>query len=151
MQSYFESDKTLFFLPDKNVNIFFVFLHPSFNLGFKASKESEAARYAVEVARERYRDLDHTVARESEIAAEKLQLAYKHYNSTRIQTKIAQRSYELARRQYQNGTLSSNRLLEIEINLREAEATAAAAKVGFFIAQSVYFYTVGDERLGKGI
>ena len=123
----------------------------SLNLGMKTARSTESARYELEAARFRMQDVDETINREVEVAAENLRLAYSQYASARDQYRITKDNYRLARSQRESGALSANRLLEIEAALTEAEALALAAKVDFYVAQSSYYYATGDDKLGEGI
>ena len=126
-------------------------LNWSLNLGLGNARRTASARAELEAARFRLQDLSESINREAEIAAENLRLAFTRYVSTRDQLEITRDNYRLARSQHENGILSANRLLEIEAALTEVEALALAAKVDFYIVQSSYYYTTGDENLGKGI
>jgi len=47
--------------------------------------------------------------------------------------------------------MSSNRLLELETTLTQAESSLATAVADYYIAESGYLYAIGSENLGKGI
>ena len=103
------------------------------------------------VAQRRYDNVAETITRESDLAYEQLKLAHQRYQSAATEWRLAGANYELAREQHRNGALTSNRLLEIEAALTQAEASLAAFKVDFYIAQSAYYFALADERLGKGL
>jgi len=123
----------------------------SFNLGGSAMSRNRAASFDLEAARRHHDDVAESLSRESDLAYEQLRLAHEQYLTSHTEHRIASANYAFARVQYQNGALTSNRLLEIEAALSQAEASLAAAGVDFYIAQSAYYYAIADEKLGKGI
>lgn len=123
----------------------------SLNLGGSTTAKRSAAVYDRDAAQRRYDKVAETVARETDLAYEQLKLAHQRYQSTATEWQLAGANYKLAREQHRNGALTSNRLLEIEAALTQAEASLAACKVDFYIAQSAYYYALADERLGKGL
>jgi len=123
----------------------------SFNLGSKAKKRKASAWYELDAARFRHDLVIETISREIELAFEQMRLAHEKYLSSRLEFQLTSENYKLALAQHQSGALSSNRLLEIEATLSQAQSALAAAKVDFYMAQSAYYHTIGDEKLGKGI
>ena len=126
-------------------------LNWSFNLGLQTKSKTSAARYDLEASRHQRDDLAESFNREADLAAQQLGLAYTRYESARREFQITSRNYELARVQHHNGVLSSNRLLEVQTALTQAESSLAAAKVDFYLAQSAYWFACGSDNLGKGI
>jgi len=123
----------------------------SFNLGLKTTSKTRMAGYDLEAARRQRDDIAETLFREVDLALEQLGLAHSRYLSARREFEITSRNYQLARSRHHNGVLSSNRLLEIETALAQAESSLAAAKVDYYIAQSAYWYAFGSDQLGKGL
>ncbi|MEW5795030.1 MAG: TolC family protein [Candidatus Zixiibacteriota bacterium] len=123
----------------------------SLNLGGGTSSKKAAASFELDAARRRHDNTAESISRETELAYEQLRLAHRRYFSSRTEWDVAAANYDLAQQQHQNGALSSNRLLEIEAVLSHAEASLAAARVDFYIAQSAYYFALADERLGKGL
>jgi outer membrane protein len=123
----------------------------SFNLGGSTMSKNSVAAYDLTAAQRRYDHVAETIARETDLAYEQLKLALQRYRSARIEWQLAGANFQLAREQHSNGVLTSNRLLEIEAALTLAEASLAAAKADFYIAQSAYFFALADVRLGKGL
>jgi outer membrane protein len=123
----------------------------SFNLGGSTLSKKSAAIFDRDAAQRRYDDVAETIARESDLAYEQLKLAHQRYQSAATEWRLAGANYNLAREQHRNGALTSNRLLDIEAALTQAEASLAACKVDFYIAQSAYYFALADERLGKGL
>jgi outer membrane protein len=123
----------------------------SLNLGGRTSSRKKATSYELDAARRHYDDVAESIARESDLAFEQLRLAHAKYFSAQEEWQVAGADFDLARQQHQNGALTSNRLLEIEATLSQAEASLAAARLDFYIAQSAYYFSIADEKLGKGL
>jgi outer membrane protein TolC len=123
----------------------------SFNLGGSTMSKKSAVTYERDAAQRRYDNVAETIARETDLAYEQLKLAHQRYQSGTTEWQLAGANYELASEQHRNGVLTSNRLLEIEAVLTQAEASLAACKVDFYIAQSAYYFALADERLRKGL
>jgi len=123
----------------------------SLNLGGGVVSRKKAASFDLEAARRHHNNVAESLTRESDLAYERLRLAHEQFLTSRTEHQIASANYAFARVQYHNGALTSNRLLEIEAALSQAEASLAAARVDFHVAQSAYYYAVADAKLGKGI
>jgi outer membrane protein len=118
--------------------------------GGNAAKRNSAA-HTLDAARHQYDQLAETLDRDASLAFEQWKLSLRRISSARTERDIAGENYRLAQMRHDHGSLPSYRLLEIEQALTEVEARLAAAQVDFYIAQSIYFYAVGDERLRKGL
>ena len=105
----------------------------------------------MESARQQHYQLSETLEREARLAFEQWQLSLSNFTTAQDERNIARDNFRLAQAQHDNGSIISNRLLEIENSLTEAEARLAATRVDFYVAQSIYFYTVSDDRLRKGL
>jgi len=123
----------------------------SLNLGGGSKAKRNSAVHMLEAARWQYDQLSETLDREARLAFEQWQLSLTHFATAHTERDIGRENFRLAQAQHENGSIASNRLLEIEKSLAEAEARLAAARVDFYIAQSIYFYAVGDDRLRKGL
>jgi len=123
----------------------------SFNLGGSTRSKKSAATYERDASQRRCDNVAETIERETDLAYEQFKLAHQRYQSAATEWQLAGANYDLAREQHKNGALTSNRLLEIEAALTQAEASLAACKVDFYIAQSAYYFALADERLGKGL
>ena len=126
-------------------------LNWSFNLGGGSKAKRNSAAHALEAARRQHDQVSETIDREMMLAWEQCLLSIDRFVSSTEERNIAGDNFRLAQAKHDNGSLASNRLLEIENSLAEAEARLAAARVDFYIAQSIYFYTVGDMQLRKGL
>jgi len=123
----------------------------SLNLGGRTASRKKATVHSLDAARRHYDDVVESITRETDLAFEQLRLAHTRYFSALDEWRIAGADFELARQQHQNGALTSNRLLEIEASLSQSEASLAAAKLDFYIAQSAYYFAVANDNLGKGL
>jgi outer membrane protein len=123
----------------------------SFNLGGRTSSRKKSTLHDLEAARRHYDDVAESVTREADLAFEQLRLAHTKYYSALDEWRVAGADFDFARAQHLNGALTSNRLLEIEASLSQAEASLAASKLDFYIAQSAYYFSMADENLGKGL
>ena len=88
---------------------------------------------------------------QARVALENLRLTYQRYQTSLVNFKIASDNYRLAHEKYAQGVLPSNRLLEIEASLSEAEATLASTQVDFYIVASQYYYIIGSDKLEEGL
>ena len=123
----------------------------SLNLGGGNTAKRNSAAHTLESAHQQHDQLSETLKRESRLAFEQWQLSLSNFTTAQDERNIARDNFRLAQAQHDNGSIISNRLLEIENSLAEAEARLAAARVDYYIAQSIYFYTVSDDRLRKGL
>jgi outer membrane protein TolC len=123
----------------------------SFNVGRKERFEAQRAEYSYHAAQ---RERDETVERlerEKQLALESLGLAYQKYETAQYTYEIASDNYRLAVQKHRRGAMSSNHLLQVETSLSEAEAVLAAALVDYYIAQSAHYFSIGSEKLRKGL
>ena len=126
-------------------------LNWSLNLGFSDAKrvKAAAARYrSGEMEQDRIAE---QLDREANLAYESLSLAYRKYTTAHERRQIASDNYRLARQRQKEGTIPTNRLLEIEKSLTQAEAAVAASLADFYIARAGYYYAIGSDKLEKGI
>jgi len=123
----------------------------SLNLGGAQAARKNSATHSQEAAMWRFYQLSDALHSEANLAFEQWQLSCNHFVTVLDERDIGRENFRLAKAQHDNGSIASNRLLEIENSLAEAEARLAAARVDFYITQSIYFYAVGDERLRKGL
>ncbi|MBU8933689.1 MAG: TolC family protein [candidate division Zixibacteria bacterium] len=122
----------------------------SFNLGRQTTHESQRAKWHLRSAQREHDRVAEELDREVLLARQKLLLAYERWVTTKSQNRVASDSYRLARAGHREGALSSNRLLEIEASLTEAESSEAAAQVDFHIAQAAHYYALGSDKLKRG-
>jgi outer membrane protein TolC len=123
----------------------------SLNLGFSDKKRVDAAdaRYrSGQMERDRIAE---QLDREANLAYEKLSLAYRKYTTALERQRIASDNYRLARQRQKEGTIPTNRLLEIEKSLTQAESALAASLADFYIARASYYYATGSGELERGL
>jgi outer membrane protein len=123
----------------------------SFNLGRKTGAKRAAAGMALEAAQFNHEQLTERVTKETRLAYEQLRLAHEQYLRARAEQRLAETSFRLAQDRHREGVMSSNRLLELETTLTQAESSLATAVADYYIAESGYLYAIGSENLGKGI
>ncbi len=122
----------------------------SFNIGGKTTYEVRKAKYDIQASQRIYDNINETLHREKYLAWEGLQLSYERYTTAVTIHTLAANHYQLAQQQYHQGTVSSNRLVEIETALTEAESQLAAALADYYIALRKYYFATGSELLRKG-
>jgi len=123
----------------------------SFNVGRKERFETQRTEYSYRATQ---RERDETVERldrEKQLALESLRLVYQKHETAQYTYEIASDNYRLAAQKHRRGAMSSNHLLQVEASLSEAEAALAAALVDYYIAQSAYYFSIGSEKLRKGL
>jgi len=123
----------------------------SFNLGNRTGSRARQAQANYTAAEHNRASVGEALDREARLARQQLQLAFDRSRTAEVRHEITSANYRLARGRHQAGALSSNRLVEIEASLNEAEAARAAARADYFVARAQYLYAVGSENLGKGI
>ncbi|NOY88615.1 MAG: TolC family protein [FCB group bacterium] len=126
-------------------------LNWSFNLGKKTFSKVSMAKFQLKTAQQNYNKIDEEYTRQANLTFEKLKLAFAQYQTALREYKITSANYRLARQKYLHGALSTNRLLEIETNLSEAEAALATTQVDFYMIQSQYYYVIGSKKLEEGL
>jgi len=125
-------------------------LNWSFNVGRKEYNEVQRAKHSSRAVRRERDEVAKRLKRETQLALENLRLAYQRYETAQQSHRISLDSYRLAIQKHRRGLLSSNRLLEIETDLREAEAALAVSLVDFYITESAYYYSIGSDKLKGG-
>ena len=122
----------------------------SFNLGSKTSRKVRAAKYYEDAVRDDRDQTRENLERDVRLTFEQLRLSYASYQNALEQDRIAGDDYRLAQQRYQNGDLATNRLLEIQASLANADASLAATQADFYAAQTSYFYALGSDKIRKG-
>ncbi len=126
-------------------------LNWSFNVGGKSVRKVAMARLQSRAAEDAYDAVHEQLDEQARVALENLRLTYQRYQTSLVNFKIASDNYRLAHEKYAQGVLPSNRLLEIEASLSEAEATLASTQVDFYIVASQYYYIIGSDKLEEGL
>jgi outer membrane protein TolC len=122
----------------------------SFNIGGKTVNRAASARHALEASLHVRDNVQEQLSREAELAVEQVKLAYERYTSAKDQYRIAGNNYRLAKQELLHGSMSTNRLLEIEAGLNAAQALLAGAGVDYQIALSQYYFAIGSNKLSEG-
>ncbi len=126
-------------------------LNWSFNIGGRTSHKVSMARFQSDAADNAYAQLHEQLDEQARVALESLRLTYQRYETALTNYRVASDNYRLAHDKYTQGVLPSNRLLEIEASLSEADATLASSQVDYYIVASQYYYVTGSEQLEKGL
>jgi outer membrane protein TolC len=122
----------------------------SFNIGGKTSSIIRRADYAREGFERAERDIRKTIAQEEHLAGAQVVLASRTYTTRTIAMQIAEDRYRLAQIQLHEGTLSTNRLVDIEESLTAAEAEKAFALAEYHLALTRYYYAIRSSNLESG-
>jgi outer membrane protein TolC len=125
-------------------------LNWSLNLGFKTGKNSASAKSQLLASEHEYDRVNEQLDRDARLSFESLRLAHEQYQISKQNRSIADDNYRLAQSQYRDGTLSSNRLLDIDAALTQAESSLAAARTNYHSAMSRYLYLIGSDKLKEG-
>ncbi|MBU0984873.1 MAG: TolC family protein, partial [candidate division Zixibacteria bacterium] len=120
-------------------------------LGGRTKSRTASARLELEAAGHHRDEVEESLNEQAKLAYQDLELAHYRFLSSRDETRIASRNYELASAAFAEGALSSNRLVEIEAVLSQAEAALAAAIIDFHVAGSSYLYAMGSAQLSEGL
>ncbi|HKK20896.1 MAG TPA: TolC family protein, partial [candidate division Zixibacteria bacterium] len=126
-------------------------LNWSFNIGGKTPHKVSMARLQAEAANHVYDQVHEQLDEQARVALENLKLTYQRYITANTNYRVASDNYRLAHDKYTQGVLPSNRLLEIDASLSEAEATLASTQVDYYIVASQYYYVTGSAQLEKGL
>lgn len=122
----------------------------SLNLGGKTSNKTRASKYALTAAQSERDQVRENLNRDLRLAHEQLKLAFQRYRNSQIQFRLSSDNFRLSQEKLRNGTMSANRLLEVEADLSAADSELAAALVDYYLARSAYLYIAGFEEMGKG-
>ncbi len=125
-------------------------LNWSFNFGGKQRRQTQQSMYLSRAAQHQYENTLEQLNQQKELAYEQLTLSYQKYVTAQQRYRLSSADYRLAVEKHRGGVLSSNRLLEIEAGLSEAEAATAATLVDYSVALSTYYFVVGSEQLKNG-
>lgn len=123
----------------------------SLNIGGKSFKSAASKRLLIDAAQQQQNQVAEQLSREAQLARERMNLALDQYMSAMRTYDLSNKNYALAQGMHGEGAISTNRLLEIETDLSRAEAAMTAAKSDFYITQSSWYYTIGSDKLQKGI
>lgn len=121
-----------------------------FNLGGKAFKNISSARYAASSAIAARDDLKETLVLQAKIFLDNLMLASDNFRISRIQYDIAQQQYRIGSEKQKAGTISLNRLLEMEADLTSIEQMYKVSKINYFLSETEYLYAIGSPRIYGG-
>ena len=122
----------------------------SFNIGNRTGHSVGAQRHRWQAAASERDRLAEQIDKQVRLSQENERLAWERYLIAQQRYRIGADSYRLATSRRKMGTLSTNRWLEIEAALREAESAKAAALADYYIARTTFYYAVGKNLLEEG-
>jgi len=123
----------------------------SFNLANRAGRSTGALAERSRAARWARKELEDELALQYERAVEQADYAFDTMNRVRLQRNLAQRKLALARERQRAGTLSTNRLLEMESEVYALHSLEVASMIRFYLAENDYLYAIGSKRILGGI
>lgn len=127
-----------------------IMLNWDFNLGGQTGKLINLAREQSRSAEIIYWETFENMIEVAESALENLMLANDIYLSSKKKYDIAKNKFRLAKEKREAGSLSSNRLLEIEAELSAAEQRYYASQLEFYIYESHFLYAIGSDKIYGG-
>ncbi len=122
-----------------------------FNVGGKTSRAVAAAQEVAGSARQSREALHESLVIQAAAARNNVVQAARVITSTAAEYDIAQRKFALAQGRQKEGTLSVNRLLEMETELTTAQQQYQAALVQFYLTRSDYLYAIGSPEIFGGL
>lgn len=123
----------------------------TFNLGGREFRRVSSARESAKSLEMAARDAEESFTIQSDIAFQNLEFAKKAHDVSRREFEIAELQYRKAKAKKEAGTISLNRLLEIESDYTGAEQTYQASIINYYLAETEYLYAIGSPRLYGGI
>jgi outer membrane protein len=121
------------------------------NLAGRSSLTTAAAAEKARAAKAAEKDLRDQLIRQYESALEQADYAFDTMKRAGRQSQLAHRKFALARQQQVAGTLSTNRLLEMEIEVSAFDRQEVASTIQFYLAENDYLYATGSKRVLGGI
>jgi len=126
-------------------------LNWEFNLGGRTVNSSRAARQSVHILESEKRELEEGLILQTNLARDRLMLAFRRFDISRTEYRLAQRKYHLAELKQEAGHLTLNRLLEMEAELTSAEQLYQASMISFYIARAEFLYSLGSPDIFGGL
>jgi outer membrane protein TolC len=123
----------------------------SFNLANRSGRATGALAERAGAARWARKELEDELTLRCERAIEQADYAFDTMNRVAWQRHLAQRKMALARERQRAGTLSTNRLLEMESEVYALQSLEAASMIRFYLAENDYLYATGSKRILGGI
>jgi outer membrane protein TolC len=96
-------------------------------------------------------DLQRELVLQARVARNNIDEAYRLYELSRGEFRVAADRYRLAEGKADAGALTVNRLVEIESEVSEAEQEFEAARLRYFLAVADYLYAIGSESLREAM
>ena len=121
-----------------------------FNLGLRTFRGVSSAResaHSAELARD---DLEESIRLGARVAYDNLRQAFQNYAVSLREFQIADRQYFLGTERRRAGTLSVNRVIELEADLASTEQLHRSAIINYYLAETEYLYAIGSKRIYGG-
>jgi len=122
----------------------------SLNLGGKTASQVRRATYARNAYEHAADEIRVTLNQEARMAREQVVLAGRKYSASLASFSIAAERFRLAKLQFSEGTLSTNRLTDIQESLALADTDKAVSLADYHLALSYYYFVIGSDKLEKG-
>jgi outer membrane protein len=123
----------------------------SFNLANRTGRSVAAAAERARSARARRENLLDELRVAVDTSLEQVVFAYETVERSVHELDLARRKFAMARDRQEAGTLSVNRLLEMEAELTAADHRHQAALIGYYLAESSYLYATGSPKVFGGL
>jgi outer membrane protein TolC len=123
----------------------------SINLADRSGRSTGALAERARAARWARKELEDELTLQCERAIEQADYAFDTMNRVIRQRHLAQRKLALARERQLAGTLSTNRLLEMESEVYALHSLEVASMIRFYLAENDYLYAIGSTRIFGGI
>ena len=122
----------------------------SFNIGNRTGHSVGAQRHRWQAAATERDHLAEQIDKQVRLSQENERLVWERYLTAQERHRLSADNYRLATSRRKLGTLSTNRWLEIESALREADSARAAALADYYMARTTFYYAVGKNLLEEG-
>lgn len=143
-RNYFEADWNDYFSAGLTLNW-------EFNLGGRSVHDVRSARHIFYSAQMNQKALEEMLMTQAKTAAEDFRLAYSEFEIAKKEYEITGQKFRLGREKQRAGTMSVNRLLELEAEHAAAEQMYHASRINFYLMESGYLYAIGSTGIYGGL
>jgi outer membrane protein len=126
-------------------------LNWEFNFGGKVGNGANSARHSLFSARMDKSSLAENLNLQVRTTRENLRYAFVAFMISRKELDIAVREYRLAQEKEKVGSMSVNRLLELEADLTATEQAYQASMINYYLYETEYLYSIGAPRIYGGL
>ncbi|OGC94376.1 MAG: hypothetical protein A2W25_11305 [candidate division Zixibacteria bacterium RBG_16_53_22] len=125
-------------------------LNWEFNLGLRTIRNVSSARESARSATLARDNLEESIRLGARVTYDNLRQAFRNYAVSLREFQIADRKYHLGAERERAGTLSVNRLIELEADLASTEQLHRSAVINYYLAETEYLYAIGSKRIYGG-